>query len=745
MFRTTHLIALALPFVTPFQPVLCGQSVQITYDDHVKPILQQHCSTCHGPNRKENDLDVTSYPALMQGGGSGEVIAPGSIDESYLYQLVAHLESPEMPPSGKIPDAEIKLLADWISGGALENQGSKPKPMKPKPDLALNGDALTRPDKVVVPLRISIDPPVRTPRGTVHAIATSPWAKVAAISAPRQVLLYSTESLELLGILPFEEGVAHQLRFSRSGSVLLGAGGKDGKLGTAILWNVATGERIAQLGSELDVILAADIAPKHDLVAIGGPSKLVKVLNAADGSVRFEIKKHNDWVTAIEFSPDGKLLATGDRNGALHVWETSSGAELYALGGHSAAISGLTFRPDSKVLASASEDTTVRTWEMEKGTALKSWGAHGRGVTAIQFLRDGNLATGGRDNLCKVWNQDGGVIRQSSTLGDVIVSMAYCNETNRLLGADWAGQIAVWNPDGQEAGRLLANPPTLAERLATANEALANAMNRLAPAESELQVATRKMEDLKASLATKQNERNQVDARLTEAKNLLAPTQQKITALTEQHQAYVTELQQTKTNLPLVAEALEKIAAASAAMTNDQELAQSKSQVEAKKQSLEVRMTELDALIPQLAKELTDLQTKLVEVEKMVAVETELLANDDKMLAELMAQVTPLEQDLAQKATTYQTVAAEVSTAKSQVQKWQGEGEFIAQMAALDGKLKATAQTIEQKQSIEEELKTKLRDLERQLNQAHENTQASEREAEGIRQEMLILRGGGSQ
>ena len=71
---------------------------KITYDDHVKPILRQKCFSCHNPEKKSADLDVTNYTNLMQGGASGTVIEPGDSGSSYLYGLVSHAEEPYMPP-----------------------------------------------------------------------------------------------------------------------------------------------------------------------------------------------------------------------------------------------------------------------------------------------------------------------------------------------------------------------------------------------------------------------------------------------------------------------------------------------------------------------------------------------------------------------------------------------------------------------------------------------------------------------
>ena len=182
-----------------------------------------------------------------------------------------------------------------------------------------------------MPLRMPLEPVIKTARPSVLTIATSPWAPVAAVSSPKQILLYNMQSLELVGVLPMEEGVAHSLRFSRNGQLLLAGGGLDGASGKTVLFNVLTGERITVIGDELEAVLASDISANHELVAIGGPNKLVKILSTEDGSLIAEINKHTEWVTAIEFSPDGKYLASGDRNGGLHVWEADSGNEVFTL------------------------------------------------------------------------------------------------------------------------------------------------------------------------------------------------------------------------------------------------------------------------------------------------------------------------------------------------------------------------------------------------------------------------------
>ena len=117
-----HRKTLALLIATIVSIVASGnvvaQETKVNFDDNVKSVLRQRCASCHGPDSKKGDLDVTNFTSLMQGGSSGSVIEPGDPDGSYLYNLVTHEDEPVMPPSGKIPDAELEIIRKWIEMGA---------------------------------------------------------------------------------------------------------------------------------------------------------------------------------------------------------------------------------------------------------------------------------------------------------------------------------------------------------------------------------------------------------------------------------------------------------------------------------------------------------------------------------------------------------------------------------------------------------------------------------------------------
>jgi len=330
---------------------------KITYDEHVKPVLRQKCFSCHNPDKKSGDLDLTNYTNLMQGGGSGTVIEPGVSSDSYLYALITHEEEPYMPPeSPKMPDEMIETIRKWIDGGVLENAGSKALVSdKPKFDLALADTPTGRPKVAPMPPRLVLEPVVHTERSTaVKSIATNPWSPLVAVAGQKQILLYNTKSLELAGVLPFPEGTPEILKFSRNGSLLLAGGGVAGASGKVVVWNITTGQRVIEVGDELETVLAADISSDQRFIALGGPQRVVRVYSTEDGRLVHEMRKHTDWIYCVEFSPDGVLLATSDRNGGMVVWEAYTGREYLTLKGHSKGIGALSWRSDSNVLASCS-------------------------------------------------------------------------------------------------------------------------------------------------------------------------------------------------------------------------------------------------------------------------------------------------------------------------------------------------------------------------------------------------------
>ena len=198
------------------------------------------------------------------------------------------------------------------------------------------------------------------------------------------------------------------------------AGGKPVQSGSVVLFDVKTGKRLATIGDETDAVLAADLSPDQQLVALGGSGKVVKIYGTADGKLRHKLTKHTDWITALAFSPDGKKLASSDRAGGIHLWDATGGGILLSLSEHKAAVRALAWRSDSKMLASGGEDGLLIWWDAKDGwptvtntnahPPTRPQGFYGKipnGVLALAFGPNGELLSAGRDKHVRLWNASG--------------------------------------------------------------------------------------------------------------------------------------------------------------------------------------------------------------------------------------------------------------------------------------------------------------------------------------------------
>jgi hypothetical protein len=403
----------------------------------------------------------------LKGSGSGVVLVSGSPDGSKLWKALTHSEEPFMPPNRpKLDDKDLQLFRKWIAGGLIETSGGKAVASAASgTDLALKTESIEKPDgPPPMPKDWPFVPPVHVARlNAITALATSPWAPLAAVAGQKQVLVFQADTRELLGVLPFTEGQPVELKFSRNGQLLIACGGRGARSGRVVIWEVVSGKRVATLGDEYDTILTADIRPDQSQIALGSPGRLVKIVSTKTGEIQHKIKKHTEWVTAVGFSPNGEMLATADRNGGISVWDPDNAQELFTFAGHKSGVTGLSWRDDSKLLASCSEDGTVKLWELQEGKQVKSWSAHSSGVLSINYSHDGRLVTCGRDQTVMLWEGTGAKVRALAAPEDLPLRAAFTSDSERIIGSDFAGHVAIWNAkDGKRVGDFDVNPENLA-------------------------------------------------------------------------------------------------------------------------------------------------------------------------------------------------------------------------------------------------------------------------------------------
>ncbi len=711
---------------------------KITFDDHIQPIMRAKCLSCHNPNKKSSGLDLSSYTSLMVGGSSGEVIEPGSADDSYLYLLVTHESEPFMPPkSDKMPTDTLNTIRDWINAGAPENSGSKPLvSKKPKFDLALAAPG-TKPEIAPMPGRLSLEPFTQTVRtGAVTALASNPWSPIVAIAGQKQILLYNSKCREMVGTLAFPEGIAHSLKFSRNGNLLLAGGGRGAALGKTVVWNIKTGERIIETGDELDTVLGADISADQSLIALGSSGKVIRVYSTRTGELEYEIpKKHTGWIYCVSFSPDGVLLATGDKNGGVFVWEAETGRQYLQQKAHNRTFRGLSWRSDSNILASCSEDGSIRLWEMENGGQVKNWGAHGGGVMSMEFARDGRLLSCGRDKVTKLWDQNGKQLRAFEALPEIALQVTFCDETNRAIAGDWNGEIRIWDAaDGKRLGTLTSNPLRLQQRLETSNKQLTElkaAHEPLAKALTASQAALKKVE---TDLANGQK-------LMTVSKQTVDTTTAKITAykktiagLTTEYQAATKIVTALEPVVPLLKESLAKAQAAAAKASGDKEVADLVAKLLATSKARNTTLEDNRKLAAAKNTALTKEKATLAAAEKTLATAQANLKQAQEAITKATAALKPARVKAAYDKTRADKAAAAVAGVEQQVKHWQEEISFVKLLTDLFAKRTTAEEKLLAQQEQLAQLTGKANEVKTVYTTAQKNLAAAEKAATDSKQ-----------
>lgn len=96
-----------------------AQTATVGFSADVLPILQSRCFNCHGGDKTEEGLNLTTFAGLMAGSENGPVIIPGDADNSLLAEQIVSQEMPKRGP--KLTPPQIQTILDWINQGALEN------------------------------------------------------------------------------------------------------------------------------------------------------------------------------------------------------------------------------------------------------------------------------------------------------------------------------------------------------------------------------------------------------------------------------------------------------------------------------------------------------------------------------------------------------------------------------------------------------------------------------------------------
>ena len=94
----------------------------VDFEKDIKPIFDEKCIKCHGPEKQKSDLRLDSRESILKGGDLGEPGAfPGHPEKSTIIEFISLDPDDDeiMPPKGDpLTKEQIALISQWIKEGA---------------------------------------------------------------------------------------------------------------------------------------------------------------------------------------------------------------------------------------------------------------------------------------------------------------------------------------------------------------------------------------------------------------------------------------------------------------------------------------------------------------------------------------------------------------------------------------------------------------------------------------------------
>jgi hypothetical protein len=104
------------------------------FETRVRPLLAEHCFSCHGDADQKAGLRLDHIASILEGGDSGPALVPGHPESSRLLHAVRYDDVElQMPPRGRLPETAVADLRKWIELGAPWPNETRAAPTKDAP------------------------------------------------------------------------------------------------------------------------------------------------------------------------------------------------------------------------------------------------------------------------------------------------------------------------------------------------------------------------------------------------------------------------------------------------------------------------------------------------------------------------------------------------------------------------------------------------------------------------------------
>lgn len=189
-----------------------------------------------------------------------------------------------------------------------------------------------------------------------------------------------------------------------------------GGLENILVWDIKTGEQIAQLtdglppgASDAKLSKPAETTflkyhPETNLLAAGYADGVIKIWDLISKTVLISFNGHKSAITVLAFDTTGTRLISASKDSDIIVWDLVGESGLYKLRSHKDAITGL-WCEDENWLISTSKDGLVKIWDLKSQQCVETHLAHTGECWSLGIIED-MAVTCSADSQVKLWKLD---------------------------------------------------------------------------------------------------------------------------------------------------------------------------------------------------------------------------------------------------------------------------------------------------------------------------------------------------
>lgn len=201
--------------------------------------------------------------------------------------------------------------------------------------------------------------------------------------------------------LPGYAGWVRSLRLSRDGRLLAALGENSARLWDTTTWEL---QKTLTVSDNPFGLARASFSPDGQLLLTCGWEPVVKLWNVSSGERVAELSGHVATVVAAAFSPDGKVVASASADQTIRLWDVGKREEIARLQGHENEVWALAFAPDGRTLVSGGEDGAIKLWDVSRHMRAESFLPFAPGIFAGDMSPHGRAVTVEFSDRIEVWD-----------------------------------------------------------------------------------------------------------------------------------------------------------------------------------------------------------------------------------------------------------------------------------------------------------------------------------------------------